>query len=133
MSAIYQDTEYQNLLWMDFDGTTWDEFNILLSQLIELSDDIEEPYCLIFNPLNDMPRGNPLPHIKRMTRFMEDEAKFEHMIAIVPKWMKIAAMFAKVTMQLIPLHRTTSNDLDSVVQSRDEALAVYRQYQTQKA
>ena len=33
-------------------------------------------------------------------RFMDAESKFEHMVAIIPSWMKIAAVFARLALQM---------------------------------
>ena len=62
MSSLYQDSTHTDLIWMEFDGKSWDDFNELLSELIELTKTLDTPYCLIFDPSVDMPKGNPLPH-----------------------------------------------------------------------
>lgn len=130
MSSLSLDPERSDLLWMAFDGQSWDDFNALLSDLMNLTKDLPEPYCLIFDPAHDMPKGNPLPHIRRMMRYMENEPKFEHMIAIVPGWMKIAATFARLVLQLFPGKTLDGNGI--VVDSREAALGAYSAYHAQK-
>lgn len=132
MSLLYADPDYPDLFWMEFNGPTWDEFNLLLSDLTQLSRERQAPYSLIFYPSVDMPRGNPMPHLKRMMRVMDEDPHFEHMIAIVPDWMRIAATFARVAMQIFQPSNRSYEDTGFMVKTPEEARATYLEFKAGK-
>ncbi|MFW5748277.1 MAG: hypothetical protein ACOCYT_01550 [Chloroflexota bacterium] len=123
MSSLHYDAEYHDLIWMEFDGRTWEEFSLLVSELKVFVADITAPYSLVFYPDKDMPRGNPIPHISNMSRFLEADPRFNFMIAIVPSWMRITSIFANMASKLF--RDRFSQNAPVVVTSREQALAVY--------
>lgn len=129
MSLVYIDNAHDDLIWMEFDGPTWDEFHVLVDELAEMTKARTTPYCLIFVPTVDMPKGSPMPHIRRLMNFMDREAKFELMIAVVPKWMRVAAVFTNIVMKMF--HKN-ANEKGATVGSREEAFAAYAEYHAAK-
>lgn len=126
MSSLTIDPQADDLIWMAFDGASWDDFHVLLAELKALTNTRTQPYCLVFDPSVDMPKGNPLPHIRSMLRYMESEPKFAYMVAIIPSWMKIAALFARVVLQMFGEVKVLN--AGEVVDSREAALAAYHRY-----
>lgn len=122
MNQVYQDAEYNNLIWMEFEGPTWDELHTLLSQLAELSKTRGTSYCLVFSPLVDMPRGNPMPHIKRFMKALEADPNYVSMIAVLPRWMVIASAFTRVAARMFGFSATEA----TTVTTREEAIEAFR-------
>lgn len=130
MGAVYFDATHENLVWLEFDGPTWDSYHILLDEFVKLIREHPTPSCMIFVPAVDMPKGSPMPHIQRMMTLMEREPNFEMMIAVVPAWMRVAAMFAKMMMRVF---RHKMPEEQTIAKDREEALAIYQRYQAKKA
>jgi len=125
MNTIYADSDYTDLIWMEFEGPTWTEYNELLDSLSQIVEVAVEPLCLIFVPAIDMPGGNPLPHIRRLINFLHPDSKLAEMIVVLPAWMSIASMMLRITAKLFHLNMTHVQ----VAVSLDEAKALYKAYQ----
>ena len=98
---IYTDPDHNNLIWFKFEGPDWNEYNTLMNQLEAAIRAPGPPTCVIFAPTVDLPSGNPLPHMQRLTRMPGNYQRFELLIVIVPPWMKLAKAFANIVLKLI--------------------------------
>lgn len=118
MSRIYFDANRKDIIWFEFDGPNWDVYNEKLSELIALARQSETPICFIFEPSIDMPKGNPMPHIKRTIKIVDEEANIAQMFVILPKSFAIAKIFAQLTQKLF-----NSDSSMSMCDDRADALA----------
>jgi hypothetical protein len=114
MSKIQRDAHYPNLVWMIFDDKSWDGFHYLMDDFVAFNKETTEPIVLVFYPRVDMPKGAPLPHIRRMVKYLGEHPEVETMITVLPKWMKIAKLFANLSMKIFPNQTMKAILLDDV-------------------
>lgn len=101
MDAVRFDTEHPQLLRWDFDPSAvdgWNGFNQQLDAVRDIIRESEQPIVVLFTPLKDMPRGNPMIHIQRLMRVATSEPQFVRFIAILPADMRIAEVFGNIAM-----------------------------------
>ena len=122
MQVIYRDEKHPDLVWLKFEGPSWDEFHELMNQFETWTRETQAPFYLVFYPTIDMPKGSPLPHIRRLIKFLNAEPKIRYMITILPKNMIIAKGFANLATRLFPGQTMQSTIITDV----DEVYAIYR-------
>lgn len=121
MPHIQHDPELEQLLWWNYDPRTgWDGFNLQLNDVRDTVLNSHRPLVVFFNPLGDMPHGNPIPHIQRLVRICADNDNFLRFVAIVPVNMTIAQTFAKITTKALRIDQHVD-----VVYRQEDALNIY--------
>ena len=120
MAGIYRDATYPDLVWMEFNGPSWEEFHELFAELEAFNSVSDDGYCLAFYPTIDMPRGAPMTHIRRLMSFLNKEKKIVAMITVLPRHMIFAKAFADLATRMFP-GATPS----SIVNHRDEVHDAY--------
>ena len=120
MQGIYHDPEYPDLVWMEFNGPTWNEFHTLFAELETFNATAEVGYFLAFYPTVDMPRGAPLNHIRQLISFLNHEPKVLGMVTVMPRHMIIAKTFADLVGRLFP-----ASTPSSIVMSKEDVYEAY--------
>lgn len=52
--------------WYFENDTTWDELHLQLDELVRIARHAEQPIHIVAFAAQRVPRGNPLPHLKRL-------------------------------------------------------------------
>ncbi|MEQ8676782.1 MAG: hypothetical protein RLP44_22620 [Aggregatilineales bacterium] len=99
MSNFFYDTEYSNLIWVTFDGNTWEEYRQLLTDVVQLANE-SKPIVIAFTPQVDMPKGPPLSHLKWTAGLVKKEDNILHMYVIIDTKHIIGKVFAEVATKL---------------------------------
>ena len=100
MSEIFHDAEYSNLVWVTFDGNTWDDYHQLFNDVVEFSSTKPEPIVIAFIPQVDMPKSPPLSHLKWTAGLIKKADNILHMYVIVGAKHIIGQVFTELATKL---------------------------------
>lgn len=100
MSTITRDTDYPNLVWVSFDGKSWEEFRELFNDVREFARASEAPIVIGFDPAVDMPTGAPLNHLRWTADLVRQEPNILYMYAILQQAHFIGQVFANLGAKL---------------------------------
>lgn len=72
-----------NILQLDIDGDiTWDGFYVAIDQICDELKSSSQELDIIFNVKVNMPKGNPMPHIKSAMKRFEQYENLGHVINV---------------------------------------------------
>jgi hypothetical protein len=126
-SSINQDTENSDLYWVIFEVASWQEFVLITEDLKTFISEQEHPIYLVFDARSDMPKGNPLVHIKSWLNYVAREPKVLQLILLLHSTQPIAKVFIDVAL------RVFQRDKITLVHSRDEVHTAYHKLASRKS
>jgi hypothetical protein len=128
MSTISRDADYPDLVWVIFDGKTWDEYYQLFGKVAEFAQASEKPIVIAFHPSVDMPKGAPLAPLKWTADLVKNEPKVLHMYAVVEVRFVIGRAFAQLAAKALFVGAPLT-----LVNGKDAAYAAFHQLTQSKS
>lgn len=100
----YEHPDWVQSVYWEFDPVEgWDSFHQGLDQLVDHTENCAEPFFLIFHPSGDVPKGNPIPHMRRIIQLSkQNDMVIQTIIIMKSNWL-IAQTFAKLLNKLMAL------------------------------
>jgi len=71
----------------------WIHFNSHVDQLVEIAEKAEKPFVVIFTAQTDIPSGNPIPHLRRLIKVINQYDVFAGFLMCLPEDMSLARNF----------------------------------------
>lgn len=123
MGKITQNSDWERSIYWQFDPINgWDGYHIELSEVSRIIRENPEPQILIFQPAGDVPRGNPVVHMRRLVNLSKTEPKIIKTIIIMGQDWFIAKAFVNLLSSLMSFEPEVK-----LVFSMDEARAEHQQ------
>lgn len=89
------------------DGIDWETYHIGITKLIETASEVSGRIDIIFVANAPMPRGNPLPHLKRAIREFQKLENLVMVISVDPSMNRLTRMYADIVIKLTNPSNTT--------------------------
>lgn len=100
----YEHPDWAHAIHWEFnpqDG--WDGFHLGLDEIVNHAENTQEPFFFIFNPAGDVPKGNPIPPMRRIIQFSKKNSMVIQTIIIMDSNWLIAKTFAKLLNKMMSL------------------------------
>jgi len=121
MGKIYEHPDWSGCIYWEFDPVDgWEGYHQELDQIAERAKNATEPFIIIFEPSGDIPRGNPITHMRRIVQVSKSNKMITRTIIMLESNWFIAKAFANLLNKVMLLEPEVK-----LVFGIDEARKVY--------
>ena len=93
----------RSIYWKFNPAEGWGGFHQELDEIARYANNAKEPFFIIFEPTGDVPKGNPIPPMRRIIQFSKQNSMVIQTIIIMESNWLIAKTFAKLLNKMMSL------------------------------
>lgn len=121
MSITYDHPDWERSVVWEYDpGGGWEAYHEELDSIVAHAEETKTPFFLIFLPGGDVPKGNPMTHMRRLVQFSKSKGQIIHTIIVMGTTWIVARAFVKTLNRFLSLEPEVK-----IVFSMEEARQVY--------
>ena len=104
MTISFDPLEWEQSVYLPFNPADgWEKYHEALDDLTHYAAEVTEPFILVFHPAGDVPKGNPMTHMRRIVTMSKTNPKILKTIIVMDNTWIFAKAFVRILSSIMDL------------------------------